>query len=140
MYAYYNYVTWSCLQVALQGTELLSLHERLARFEKRSAVLKDKEDRFSSIQGETDSLRDQLHQEEIKKLLQEQAVKDLHSRIRSLEDHQRGLENMLREKQDSALEMTKTLKQYKHKIHKLDDKVSTWNSLLIATLLTGVAF
>ena len=72
------------------------------------------------MEAEINSLRDRLHQEELRNSLQ---VKEFQNIIRSLEEKQRRLENRLKEREIEAQELSQALKQYRTKAHKLSDKV-----------------
>ena len=54
-------------------------------------------------------LKEQLHQEEIQRLLKEQSVSELQGRIWSLEESEKGLEAMVREKKEAILGESRTL-------------------------------
>jgi len=86
-------------------------------------IIKEQEGKFSDFLAEKDSLKDSLHQQEIKNLLLEQSNKNLQDRIRGLEEERRMLENRLRGREIEAQEVAKTLRQYKTKLHKINDKV-----------------
>ena len=101
----------------------MALREKQARFEKRAQTLKETEDRISSMQSEISRLKEQLHQEEIQRLLKEQSVSELQGRIRSLEESEKGLEAMVREKQEAILGESRTLEGQKQRTRKYSEKV-----------------
>ena len=73
------------------------------------------------MEAEINSLRDHLHQEEMKNCLQ---VKEFQNRVKSLEEERRRLENRVKEREIEAQERSQALRQYRAKAHKLSDKVS----------------
>ncbi len=112
------------LQVGVQKRDLTSLAERLGQFEKRAAILKEKESRFSAMLAEKESLKESLHEQEMQNLLLEQRANELQERIRGLEEEIRRGQSGMREREIQGQEMMQTLKQYRTKIHKLNDKVT----------------
>ncbi len=127
-------MTHTALQAAVQDDDLHSLHEKLAQFEKRASVLREKEKRFSTMLAEKDSLKDSLHQQKIQSLLLEQANKELQARVCLLEEEVRRGESRARESELEGQEVMRTLDQYRTKITKLNNTVRERCTLLCQLL------
>lgn len=110
------------LQIALQD-------EKLTRFEKRSSMLRQKEERFSTMLSERDSLKDDLHQQKMQYLLLEQSNKELQARVSVLEEEVRRAKSHVIERELEAQEHMTTLDQYKTKITKLNNTVCNLDPL-----------
>ena len=80
-------------------------------------------ERKASSESEVISLREQLQQEKLQKLLNGQAVTNLQEKVSSLEEQKSGLEAQLKEKQNTLLDSETNAREQKNKAQKSKDKV-----------------
>jgi predicted S18 family serine protease len=106
------------LQVAELEQTLLILQQKVPVLEKRALS-----------ESEVTSLREQLHQEKMQKMLNAQAVTNLEGRVAGLEEQLVALEAQLREKQNALLESDARTREQKNKAQKSKDKVEIQPSL-----------
>ncbi len=128
---------FATIQAAIQNDEIHTLHEKLAHYEKRASILRQKEERYSSLLAERDSLKDSLHQQKMQNLILEQKNKELYERVCALEEEVRRGESLAQERELEREEIMKTLDQYKSKITKLNNTVMALAIQLNCTLYSS---
>lgn len=101
----------SYLQLAQAEQGLSALQQKVPTLEKASS------------ENEVISLREQLQQEKLQKLLNGQAVTNLQEKVSSLEEQKSGLEAQLKEKQNTLLDSETNARLQKNKAQKSKEKV-----------------
>ncbi len=80
-------------------------------------------ERKALSESEVTSLRDQLHQEKLQKLLHGQTISSLQEKLASLEETVFRMEVTLREKQNALLDSERAGREHKAKAQKSKEKV-----------------
>lgn len=101
-----------CLQHAELEQSLSALQQRVPTLEKKA-----------SSESEVVSLREQLQEEKLQKLLNGQTVSNLQEKVASLEEQRKGLEALLREKQNTLSSSETSAREQKNKAQKSKDRV-----------------
>ncbi len=102
----------SHLQASKLKEAMSSLREKMPMLEGRAAAEK-----------ETTSLREQLQEEKMQRMLKEQAASSLQERVQDLDERQVGMERLVREKEAARAESEALAREYKLKAQKSKDKV-----------------
>lgn len=107
------------------------------QLEKELTILKQKIpnlERKASDGEEVVSLREQLHEEKLQKMLKEQALANLEDKVSGLTERQLSLEALLREKQGALQDSESLIREQKTKAQRSKDKVQLGETTVTACM------